>query len=133
MSVLPQDIRETARGLDPRGIVIQAEHDSLDPGIFLQHPEHGLLRSAAEGYIAVFPPSLRIEGQEGQQVNGRLEHIEPAAVSKPVKTATGIAALHIPAEAVSLGVEAPLMGVAGSAVFVTPNEYGIMIFLRPCP
>ena len=25
------------------------------------------------------------------------------------------------------------MGVAGSAVFVTPNEYGVVIFLRPIP
>src|SRR5699024_7846952 len=127
VSVRPQKIRETTCCLDPSGDVVQAEHDLLELAIRLRQPEHDLFRRAAEGYIAVLPPSLRIKGEEGQQVNGRLEHIEPAAVSAPVETAPGITSLHISPEALSPGVQSPLVGMTGNAVFVASHEHGVVI------
>ena len=113
VSVFYQDICEAAGGLDPRGVVVQAEHDLLEPGVLLQHPEHGVLRGAAEGHIAVLLPCLRVQRQKGQHVDGRLEHIEPAAVPEPVEAAPGIAALHIAPEALALGCRGPACGRGG--------------------
>ena len=52
---------------------------------------------------------------------------------EPVEAAPGIAALHIAPEALALGVEPPLMGVAGSAVLVRAHEHGVVVFFRPVP
>ena len=112
-----------------RGVVIQAEDNLLNARHGLQHPEHGVFRSAAEGHITVFLPTLRMQRQEGQQIDGALEHVEAAAVAEPVETAPAVAALHVPAEAPALGVEAPLVGVAGFSGFVCAHEHSVVVLL----
>ena len=88
-----------------------------------------MFRRAAEGRVAVPLPVLRVQGQKGQQVDGGLKYIEAVAGPGPVETAPGITALYVAPVALALGVEAPLVGVTGSAVFIESNEHSVVVLL----
>ena len=123
-----QRLGELSRGLDASGVMVQAEEHRLEPWVLLQHPQHGLISHAAEGDIAVCGPLVRIERQEGQQVDGRFEHIELVAVSCVVEAVPGDTALHIDAEGLAEISNASLVGMTGNAVFVLSDEHGVVIF-----
>ena len=67
----------------------QAEHNGLEAGVLLQHPAHGLAASAAQGYIAVLLPSVRVQREEAQQINRGLEHIKQAVLPHVVEAVLG--------------------------------------------
>ena len=46
-----------------------------------QHTCHRKPRGAAAGHIAVVPPVFRMEGDIGEEIDGRLEHKEPVISS----------------------------------------------------
>ena len=95
--------------------------------MLLQHPAHGLAASAAQGYIAVLLPSVRVQREEAQQINRGLEHIEQAVLSHVVEAVLGPAALHVDFEGLALAVGAPLMGVPGNALLVCPHKDTVVI------
>ena len=88
-----------------------------------------MFRCPAEGRIAVPLPVLRVQGQKGKQVDRGFEYIETVAGSSPVKTAPGIAALHIAPVTFALSVESTLVGMTGNAVFIESDEHGVVILL----
>ena len=127
IAALMEDLRQPSAGLDPCRVMIQAEADSAEVGIPLQHPEHGVFAGPTEGHEAVFLPASGITGKEGQQVDGRLEYIEPVAGAGVVEAAPGVAALHVDSEGPAKAVEAALVRVTGNAVLVLPDENGVVI------
>ena len=74
-------------------------------------------------------PVLWVQRQKGEQINGRLEYIDPVAGPVPVETVSGIAALHIDAEGLAHVAGVPLMGMTDNAVLIFPDEHGVVIFL----
>ena len=124
-----QNLLQAARGLDARRVMVQAEDGTPDPRRLLQHPQHRLFSHAAQSHIAVPLPVLWVQCQKGEQVDGRLEYIEPVAGPVPVETVPGIAALHIDAEGLAHAAGAPLVGMTDNAVLIFPNEHGVVIFL----
>ena len=72
-------------------------------------------------------PAFRVHGDVGKQVDGGLEHIQPFTFAHPVKAVRRITALHIDAEGFALAVGAALVGMAGDAVFIVPDKYGVVV------
>jgi len=126
---LGEDAGQPVDGFSAGVIAVEAKGNFLELRILLQHPEHGVLRCAAERHIAVLPPVLGIERYEGQKIDGRFKHIEPVARPRKVKAVPGVAALKVAAVALPLGVESPLMPVTGNAVFIESDEHGVVVFL----
>ena len=124
-----QSLFQAARGLNARRVMVQAEDRTPDLRCLLQHPQHRLFSHATQGNITVFLPVLWIQGQKGEQVNGRLEYIEPVAGPVRMEAVSGIAALHIDAEGLAYVAGAPLMGMTDNAVLIFPDEHGVVIFL----
>ena len=79
-------------------VVIQTEQNVIDLRQMLQQFPHRLDGSTAAGHIAVPLPILRVKGDVGKQIDGRLENIEAPIGSDVVKTAPWVAALHIQAK-----------------------------------
>ena len=72
-------------------------------------------------------PALGVECEEGEQVDGSLEHIEPAAGSVPVEAVSGVTPLRVGAEGLAHIIGAPPVGVTGSAVLIPSDEHGVVI------
>ena len=123
-----QHLGELSRGLDASGVMVQAEEHRLKPRVLLQHPQHGLISYAAEGDIAVCAPFVRVKRQEGQQVDGRLEHIELVAAPSVVEAVPGVTALYIDAEGFPVICDTAFVGMTGNAVLVFSDEHGVVIF-----
>ena len=83
-------------------------------------------------------PVFRIQGEIGKQVDGSLKHIQVPIVSQVVKTVACLAALHIELDGSSTAIGAALLCMTWNAVFVCPDEHGVVIFRiliersRPC-
>ncbi len=127
ISPLMENFCQPSTGLDARFVVVQAEEDVPEIRILLQHPEHGVFAGPAEGGVAVSLPIFLVQREEGQQINGSLEDVEAVAGPAVVEAVPSVAAAHVPLEARSLAVQAPFVGVAGNAVFIQSDEYGIVI------
>lgn len=109
--------------------MIQAENNLLQLWILFQHPEHGVFRCTTERHIAVLLPVLWVQSKKSQQINRCFEHIEPVTGPSPVKAVSGIASFYIATVALALRIDASFVGVAGNAMFIDSDEYGIMILL----
>ena len=125
--MLTQNVCEPSRCLDPSRIMIQAENNLLQLWILFQHPEHGVFRCTTERHIAVLLPVLWVQSKKSQQINRCFEHIEPVTGPSPVKAVSGIASFYIATVALALRIDASFVGVAGNAMFIDSDEYGIMI------
>ena len=73
-------------------------------------------------------PIFRIHGDEGEHIDGGLEHIEFSVSAKVMKTISGIAALHILPEGLSKTVGTAFVSVAWNALFIRPNKDAVVIF-----
>ena len=89
--------------------------------------EQRLAGYPAEGYIAVLLPTLRVQGDIGEQVDGGFEHIELPAGSHPVEAVGRIASLHIEAEGLPFAVGTPLMGVPGDSRRVQSHKDDVVV------
>ena len=79
-------------------------------------------------------PIFRIQGDEGEHIDGCLEHIELSVSAKVMKTIFGIAALHILPEGLSKTVGTAFVRVAWNALFIRPHKDAVVIFavLKEC-
>ncbi|MPM28369.1 hypothetical protein SDC9_74891 [bioreactor metagenome] len=84
---------------------------------------------AVEGDIAVPLPVPRMQGNEGQHVDGCFEYKKGVALSDPMKAAARIAALHVTLVRLALGIGAALVRMPGNAVFIKADEHSVVIFL----
>ena len=73
-------------------------------------------------------PIFRIHGDEGEHIDGGLEHIEFSVSAKVMKTISGIAALHILSEGLSKTVGTSFVSVARGALFICPHKDTVVIF-----
>ena len=73
-------------------------------------------------------PIFWIHGDEGEHIDGRLEHIEFSVSSEVMKTISGIAALHILPEGLSKTVGTSFVSVARGALFICPHKDTVVIF-----
>ena len=73
-------------------------------------------------------PIFWIHGDEGEHIDGRLEHIEFSVSAEVMKTISGIAALHILPEGLSKTVGTTFVSVAWNALFIRPNKDAVVIF-----
>lgn len=73
-------------------------------------------------------PALRMQCDKRQHIHRGFEYIEPVVRPAAVKTVLGIAASNIPFEALSEGVQSAFVRMTGNAVFIVPDEYGVVIF-----
>ena len=73
-------------------------------------------------------PIFRIHGDEGEHIDGGLEHIEFSVSAKVMKTISGIAALHILPEGLSKTVGTAFVSVAWNALFIRSNKDAVVIF-----
>ena len=82
-------------------------------------------------------PILRIHGDEGEHVDGSLEHVEVPVASQVVKAVSGVAALHILTEGFPVAVGAAFVGVPGDALLVRPHKDTVVVLAvldeRFCP
>ena len=101
VSLLPQGFCDPLGCLDPCFVIIQTERYLPQKRILLQHPEQRVFGHTAEGDIAVLLPSIWVQGDERQQINGGFERIQLAAGPTAMETVPGIAACHIPFEALA--------------------------------
>lgn len=115
-------------GFLPSDIVVKAESNLFKLQVLLQHPQHGVLRGAAESDIAVGLPFLRVERNKGHHINGCFKHIEPVRDSRPVKAVPRIAALHILSKGFTLEINTALMRMTYNAVFIFSDEHGVVVF-----
>gem|GEM_PF-5431861 len=127
--MLLKDGGQALRCLDAGVVVIEAEHDFIELCVLPQHPEHGVFRRAAERHITVFLPVLRVQGDIREHIYRGFKHIQSLGRTYPMKAVPGIAALDVAAIALALSVYAPLMPVTRNAVFVQPDEHGVVINL----
>ena len=108
-------------------IVIQAEEHLTQIRLIFNPLEQRLTGYPAEGYIAVPLPTLRVQGDIREQVDGRFEHIELLTGSHPVEAVGRIASLHIEAEGLPFAVGTPLMGVPGDSRRVQSYKDGVVV------
>ena len=73
-------------------------------------------------------PVFRIQGEIGKQVDGSLKHIQVPIVSQVVKAVSRVAALYIELDGSSTAIGAALLCMTWNAVFVCPDEHGVVIF-----
>lgn len=111
-----------------RLVVVQTEIDVPQDGVVFQHPEHRQAGGPAAGHIVVFPPVLWVERDVGEQIDRALKHIEPVTGTCPMEAAPWVAALYIDAEGPACVMGAALVGMTGNAVFILPDEHGVVYF-----
>ena len=73
-------------------------------------------------------PIFWIHGDEGEHIDGRLEHIEFSVSAEVMKTISGIAALHILPEGLSKTVGTAFVSVARNTLIVRPHKDTVVIF-----
>ena len=127
VSLLLQCIYKSCGGFHPRRVIVQAERYLLQRGILLQHPQHGVFGHSAESNIAVISPPAWIDRDKGQQINRSFKNIKPVTGSAMMKTVARIATGYIPFEALAKCVQSTLMCVTRNAVFVFPDEHGVVM------
>ena len=94
--------------------------------IFLKPTQHRVFRHAAQGHIAVFLPVIRIERQIAQQVNGSLEHKQPAARPNVAEAIGWVGSVHIPFISGSVAVQAPFVGMPRGSFPVLPHKHRVV-------
>ena len=107
--------------------MIHAEDDFIQLVILLQHPQQCVPGCAAERYIAVLLPVLWVEGNEGQQIDGRLEYVETPIGSNMMKAVLGITTLHIQSESFSLTVGTSLVCVSSNTVCIRADKHCVVV------
>ena len=114
-------------GALPGAVIVQTKENLRQLRCIPQALEQHLIRHGAGRRIAVLLPSVLMEGQVGQQVDGVLKDIDLVALSQPVKTVlrrtSGGIAFEVPAGAAH-------MGMAGLSARVITHEHDIVVLLR---
>lgn len=111
-----------------RLVVVQTEIDIPQDGVVFQHPEYWQAGGPAAGHIVVLPPVFWVERDVGEQIDRSLKHIEPVTETSPMEAAPWVAALCIDAEGLSSVVCTALVGMTDNAVFILPDEHGVVVF-----
>lgn len=73
-------------------------------------------------------PVIRIHGDEGQHIDGRLEGIKFSISADVMKAVSWITALHILSEGLSKTVGTSFVSVARGALFICPHKDTVVIF-----
>ena len=107
-------------------VAVEADADSLDVGIVVEHLPQNLVRYTARSRIAVVSPAGLIHGNVRQKIHRGFEEIESVGCSHPVKAVTGQAAGCV-AFVGGLGAASTLVGVPGLLLFVLANENNIVV------
>lgn len=111
-----------------RLVVVQTETDVPQDGVVFQHPEHRQAGGPAAGHIVVLPPVFWVERDVGEQIDRSLKHIEPVTGTSPMEAAPRVTALYTDAEGLACVMGAALVGMTGNAVFILPDEHGVVVF-----
>ena len=72
-------------------------------------------------------PVIRLHGDEGQHIDGRLEDIKFSISADVMKTVSRITALHILSEGLSKTVGTSFVSVARGALFICPHKDTVVI------
>ena len=110
----------------PSLIVVQAQSDFLQLGLRLQQMVNGGCAHSAQGHIGVVLPSLRVERDVGQQIDGGLKGIQLPAGTWPVKAVLFFTARQCLPK-MGAGESTPGMEVPGLALFIPAHKNGVVV------
>ena len=124
-----QRIRHAVAGVIARVIVVEAEVHRVQLWILPQPFQHRLDGCPAAGDVAVLLPSVGVEGDVGQEIDGGLEHIEGLVRAVLMKAVLACAALNVHTEHPALAVGAADVGMLCFAAAIQPHENAVVMLV----